>query len=108
MGRLSDAKRDLKFLKSILKEELEASKINSTLFNSDKAGKHQLSKIEGIKRMIFYTEFFIESETNKRNLDKTVSESLKSEEHEKECDNNILSEFLDLLKSENSIRKRRW
>lgn len=58
--------------------------------------------------MLFYTESFIESETNKRNLDKIVSESLKSEEHEKECDVYALDEFLSLLKSENSIRKRRW
>lgn len=108
MGRLSDAKRDLKFLKSILEEELEASKIKSTLFNSDKASKRHLSKIESIKRMIFYTESFIESETNKRNLDKTVSESLKSAKPEKECDVYALDEFLSLLKSENSIRKRRW
>lgn len=31
MGRLSDAKRDLKFLKSILEEELEAVKIKSNI-----------------------------------------------------------------------------
>ena len=70
MGRLSDAKRDLKFLKSILKiEQKELEKLDK--WYSDKGYyKHQLSKIAGIKRMIFYTESFIQTEIRKRHADR--------------------------------------
>ena len=70
MGRLSDAKRDLKFLKSILEKELEEAQ-ELTKWYSDKGYyKHQLSKIAGIKRMIFYTESFIQTEIRKRHADR--------------------------------------
>ena len=70
MGRLSDAKRDLKFLKSVLEiEEKELKSLgkwhsNRVLYN------RQLSKVNGIKRMIFYTESFIQAEIRKRRADR--------------------------------------
>ena len=69
MGRLSDAKRDLKFLKSILKiEQKELETLNNWYFR--RPYRRQLAKVNGIKRMIFYTESFIQTEIRKRHTDK--------------------------------------
>lgn len=69
MGRLSEAKRDLKFLKSVLKlEQKELETLNNWYFR--RPYRRQLSKINGIKRMIFYTESFIQTEIRKRHADK--------------------------------------
>ena len=69
MGRLSEAKRDLKFLKSILKfEQKELEKLDKWYFKP--AYSRQLFKVNGIKRMIFYTESFIQTEIRKRHADR--------------------------------------
>lgn len=69
MGRLSDAKRDLKFLKSILKfEQKELETLNNWYFR--RPYRRQLAKVNGIKRMIFYTESFIQTEIRKRRADR--------------------------------------
>lgn len=71
MGRLSDAKRDLKFLKSILEiEQKELEKLDKWYFRP--AYSRQLSKVNGIKRMIFYTESFIRTEIRKRRADRLL------------------------------------
>lgn len=70
MGRLSEAKRDLKFLKSILEKELEEAQELTKWYSDKSYYKHQLSKIAGIKRMIFYTESFIQTEIRKRHADR--------------------------------------
>lgn len=71
MGRLSDAKRDLKFLKSILEiEQKELEKLDKWYFRP--AYSSQLSKVNGIKRMIFYTESFIQAEIRKRHVDRLL------------------------------------
>lgn len=71
MGRLSDAKRDLKFLKSILEiEQKELEKLDKWYFRP--AYSRQLSKVNGIKRMIFYTESFIQAEIRKRHVDRLL------------------------------------
>ena len=71
MGRLSDAKRDLKFLKSILKfEQKELETLNNWYFR--RPYRRQLSKVNGIKRMIFYTESFIQTEIRKRRADRLL------------------------------------
>lgn len=71
MGRLSDAKRDLKFLKSILEiEQKELEKLDKWYFRP--VYSRQLSKINGIKRMIFYTESFIQTEIRKRHADRLL------------------------------------
>lgn len=73
MGRLSDAKRDLKFLKSILEiEQKELEQLNKWYFKP--AYSRQLSKVNGIKRMIFYTESFIQTEIGKRRYDRFFEE----------------------------------
>lgn len=71
MGRLSDAKRDLTFLKSILEiEQKELEELNKWYFKP--AYSRQLSKVNGIKRMIFYTESFIQTEIRKRHADRLL------------------------------------
>lgn len=70
MGRLSEAKRDLKFLKSILEKELKEAQELANWYSENKRYKHKLSKIAGIKRMIFYTESFIQTEIRKRHADR--------------------------------------
>lgn len=71
MGRLSDAKRDLKFLKSILEiEQKELEKLDKWYFKPTYS--RQLSKVNGIKRMIFYTESFIQTEIRKRHADRLL------------------------------------
>ena len=71
MGKLSEAKQDLRFLKSILEiEQKELEKLNKWYFRP--AYSRQLSKVNGIKRMIFYTESFIQTETNKRRWDRLL------------------------------------
>lgn len=72
MGRLSDAKRDLKFLKSILEKELKEAQEFANWYSDKGYYKHKLSKIAGIKRMIFYTESFVQTETTKRRLDRLL------------------------------------
>ena len=68
MGRLSEAKRDLKFLKSVLKfEQKELETLNNWYFRHPY--RRQLAKVNGIKRMIFYTESFIQTEIRKRHAD---------------------------------------
>lgn len=69
MGRLSEAKRDLKFLKSILEiEQKELRELDKWYFRP--AYSRQLAKVNGIKRMIFYTESFIQTEIRKRRADR--------------------------------------
>ena len=71
MGRLSEAKRDLKFLKSILEiEQKQLEELNKWYFKP--AYSEQLSKVNGIKRMIFYTESFIQTEIRKRHADRLL------------------------------------
>lgn len=71
MGRLSEAKRDLKFLKSLLKfKQKELETLNNLYFR--RPYRRQLSKINGIKRMIFYTESFIQTEIRKRRADRLL------------------------------------
>ena len=71
MGRLSDAKRDLKFLKSILEiEQKELEKLDKWYFRP--VYSRQLSKVNGIRRMIFYTESFIQTEIRKRHADRLL------------------------------------
>lgn len=72
MGRLSDAKRDLKFLKSILEKELEEAQELSKWYSNRGRYKHKIAKINGIKRMIFYTESFIQTEIRKRHADRLL------------------------------------
>lgn len=80
MGRLSDAKRDLKFLKSILEiEQKELEKLNKWYFKH--AYSRQLSKVNGIKRMIFYTESFIQTEIRKRHADRLLEVLHKRFQH---------------------------
>ena len=71
MGRLSEAKRDLKFLKSILEiEQKQLEELNKWYFKP--AYSEQLSKVNGIKRMIFYTESFIQTEIRNRHADRLL------------------------------------
>lgn len=72
MGRLSEAKRDLKFLKSILEIEEKELKSLGKWYSNRVLYNRQLSKVNGIKRMIFYTESFIQTEIRKRHADRLL------------------------------------